>query len=193
MRILPNRIFNNVKNHLIYTLVLVVIVIVGLPIFQTLFNVLWKGNIVLSTIAVFLLIGVYYAVPERNRLDKDSEQMRTFRHNTPDGSYTWQKDAKTIFRSAEFFSDCISILCMVLAAILIIVAMIMFRVIMPPVLLTIYENPTILLFIPPAAVILTLVYGAFHLIFTVQIHSDWDATRLHLANEQKMEYEEKKK
>ena len=38
--ILPNRILENVKNHLIYTLALVIIVIVGMPLFQTLFYVL---------------------------------------------------------------------------------------------------------------------------------------------------------
>lgn len=190
--ILPNRILENVKNHLIYTLALVIIVIVGMPLFQTLFYVLWDGNVILSAIAIFLLVGFYYALPEKFRLDKNSELMREFRKNTPDGTYDTKTDAKNFVRSPEFFSDCVSILCMVVAAIVIVVVMIMFRIITPPAILTVVENPAILLLIPPAALILTLVYGAFHLVFTVQVHRDWDETRLHLAGEKRMEYQEKK-
>lgn len=190
--LLPNRILDNVKNHLIYSVALLVIIIVGLPMFQTLSYVLWDGNAVLSIIAVFLLIGFYYALPEKIRLDKDSEQMREFRKNTPDGSYNQKEDALRFLRSPEFASDCVSILVMVVAIILILIALIMFRVITPPALLVVMDNPMILLWIPPAAVILTLVYGVFHLIFTVQVHRDWDETRLHLANERKMEFQYKK-
>ena len=81
---------------------------------------------------------------------------------------------------------------MVVALILILIALIMFRVITPPALLVVMDHPMIFLWIPPAAVVLTLVYGVFHLIFTVQVHRDWDETRLHLANEQKMEFQYKK-
>ena len=191
--ILPHRIMDNVKSHLIYTLALIIIVIVGLPMFQTLFYVLWDGNVILSAIVVFLAIGFFYALPEKIHLDRDGEQMRQFRRDTPDGTYDMKKDAIAFLKSPEFFSDCIAILCLVIAAILIIVAMIMLRIIAPPVMVVIMENPAILLVIPPAAVILSLTYGLFHLIFTVQVHRDWDETRLHLENEKKMEYTDKKK
>ena len=55
--ILPNRILENVKTHLIYTVALLVIIIVGLPMFQTLFFVLWDGNVFLSAVVVFLAVG----------------------------------------------------------------------------------------------------------------------------------------
>ncbi len=190
--ILPHRIVDNVKSHLIYSIALLIIIIVGLPMFQTLFFVLWDGNIFLSTLVVFLAIGFFYALPEKIRLDRDGEQMRQFRRDTPDGTYDMKKDAVAFLKSPEFFSDCIAILCLVIAMIAIIVVMIMMRIIMPPVLVVIMENPAILLVIPPAAVILSMTYGLFHLIFTVQVHRDWDETRLHLANEKKMEYTDKK-
>ncbi len=190
--LLPDRIIENVKNHLIYTLALLVIIIVGLPLFQTAFFVLWDGNIILSAIVVFLLIGFYYALPEKNRLDKNTEEMREFRKATPDGTYNAKDDAKRLIRSPEFWSDCVSILCLVIASIVIIVALIMFRVITPPALVKVLEDPFILLFIPPASVILMLVYGIFHLVFTVQVHNDWDATRLHLAGEKRQEFQYKK-
>ncbi len=190
--LLPDRIIENVKNHLIYTLALLIIIIVGLPMFQTMFFVLWDGNVILSAITIFLLVGFYYALPEKYRLDKNTEAMREFRKVTPDGSYNTKEDAKRLFRSAEFWSDCISILCMIVASIVILVALIMFRVITPPALVKVLEDPFILLYIPPAAVILMLVYGVFHLIFTVQVHSDWDATRLHLEGEKKQEFQYKK-
>lgn len=190
--ILPNRILENVKTHLIYTVALLVIIIVGLPMFQTLFFVLWDGNVFLSAVVVFLAVGFFYALPEKIRLDRDGEQMRQFRRDVPDGTYDMKQDAIAFLKSPEFFSDCIAILCLVVAAIAIIVVMIMMRIIMPPVLVVILENPAILLVIPPAAVILAMTYGLFHLIFTVQVHRDWDETRLHLANEKKMEYTDKK-
>ena len=85
--LLPRRVVQNVKSHLIYTIALIVIVIVGLPFIQTLFSVLWKGNVVLSSIAIFILVGLFYALPEKSRLDRDGEQMRQFRKDVPDGTY----------------------------------------------------------------------------------------------------------
>jgi len=190
--ILPHRILDNVKSHLIYTVALLIIVIVGLPMFQTLFFVLWDGNVILSTIVIFLAIGFFYALPEKIHLDRDGEQMRQFRRDVPDGTYDMKKDAIAFLKSPEFFSDCIAILCLVIAAILILTAMIMFRIITPPALVFILEKPALLLLIPPAAVILSLTYGLFHVIFTVQVHRDWDETRLHLENEKKMEFTYKK-
>jgi len=190
--ILPHRIMDNVKSHLIYTVALLIIIIVGLPMFQTLFFVLWDGNVILSTIVIFLAIGFFYALPEKIHLDRDGEQMRQFRRDVPDGTYDMKKDAIAFLKSPEFFSDCIAILCLVIAAILILTAMIMFRIITPPALVFILEKPALLLLIPPAAVILSLTYGLFHVIFTVQVHRDWDETRLHLENEKKMEFTYKK-
>ena len=180
--ILPHRILDNVKSHLMYTLALLIIIIVGLPMFQTLFFVLWDGNVILSSIVVFLAIGFFYALPEKIHLDRDGEQMRQFRRDTPDGTYDMKKDAMTFLKSPEFFSDCIAILA----------AMIMFRIITPPALIFILEKPALLLLIIPASIILALTYGLFHLIFTVQVHRDWDETRLHLENEKKMEFTYKK-
>ena len=85
--ILPHRILDNVKSHLMYTLALLIIIIVGLPMFQTLFFVLWDGNVILSSIVVFLAIGFFYALPEKIHLDRDGEKMRQFRRDTPDGTY----------------------------------------------------------------------------------------------------------
>ena len=76
--ILPHRIMDNVKSHLIYTVSLLIIIIVGLPMFQTLFFVLWDGNVILSSIVVFLAIGFFYALPEKIHLDRDGEKMRHF-------------------------------------------------------------------------------------------------------------------
>ena len=181
--ILPHRILDNVKSHLMYTLALLIIIIVGLPMFQTLFFVLWDGNVILSSIVVFLAIGFFYALPEKIHLDRDGEKMRQFRRDTPDGTYDMKKDAMTFLKSPEFFSDCVAILCLVVAAIAILAAMIMFRIITPPALIFILEKPALLLLIIPASIILALTYGLFHLIFTVQVHRDWDETRLHLENE----------
>ena len=190
--ILPHRILDNVKSHLMYTLALLIIIIVGLPMFQTLFYVLWDGNVILSSIVVFLAIGFFYALPEKIHLDRDGEQMRQFRRDVPDGTYDMKQDAIAFLKSPEFFSDCVAILCLVIAAIAIIAAMIMFHIITPPALVIILEKPAFLLLIPPAAVILSLTYGLFHVIFTVQVHRDWDETRLHLENEKKMEFTYKK-
>ena len=190
--ILPHRILDNVKSHLMYTLALLIIIIVGLPMFQTLFFVLWDGNVILSSIVVFLAIGFFYALPEKVHLDRDGEKMRQFRRDTPDGTYDMKKDAMTFLKSPEFFSDCVAILCLVVAAIAILAAMIMFRIITPPALIFILEKPALLLLIIPASIILALTYGLFHLIFTVQVHRDWDETRLHLENEKKMEFTYKK-
>lgn len=190
--ILPHRIMDNVKSHLMYTLALIIIVIVGLPMFQTLFYVLWDGNVILSSIVVFLAIGFFYALPEKIHLDRDGEQMRQFRREVPDGTYDMKKDAIAFLKSPEFCSDCVAILCLVVAAIAILAAMIMFRIITPPALIFILEKPALLLLIVPAAVILSLTYGLFHVIFTVQVHRDWDETRLHLENEKKMEFTYKK-
>lgn len=190
--ILPHRIMDNVKSHLIYTVALLIIIIVGLPMFQTLFFVLWDGNVILSSIVIFLAIGFFYALPEKIHLDRDGEQMRQFRRDVPDGTYDMKKDAIAFLKSPEFISDCIAILCLVIAAILILTAMIMLRIITPPALVFILDKPALLLLIPPAAVILSLTYGLFHVIFTVQVHRDWDETRLHLENEKKMEFTYKK-
>ena len=190
--ILPHRIMDNVKSHLIYTVALLIIIIVGLPMFQTLFFVLWDGNVILSTIVIFLAIGFFYALPEKIHLDRDGEQMRQFRRDVPDGTYDMKKDAIAFLKSPEFFSDCIAILCLVIAAIVILAAMIMFRIITPPALIFILEKPALLLLIIPASIILALTYGLFHVIFTVQVHRDWDETRLHLENEKKMEFTYKK-
>lgn len=190
--ILPHRIMDNVKSHLIYTVALLIIIIVGLPMFQTLFFVLWDGNVILSSIVVFLAIGFFYALPEKIHLDRDGEQMRQFRRDVPDGTYDMKKDAIAFLKSPEFISDCIAILCLVIAAIVILAAMIMFRIITPPALIFILEKPALLLLIIPASIILALTYGLFHLIFTVQVHRDWDETRLHLENEKKMEFTYKK-
>lgn len=190
--ILPHRIMDNVKSHLIYTVALLIIIIVGLPMFQTLFFVLWDGNVILSSIVVFLAIGFFYALPEKVHLDRDGEKMRQFRRDVPDGTYDMKKDAIAFLKSPEFISDCIAILCLVIAAIVILAAMIMFRIITPPALIFILEKPALLLLIIPASIILALTYGLFHLIFTVQVHRDWDETRLHLENEKKMEFTYKK-
>jgi hypothetical protein len=190
--ILPHRIMDNVKSHLIYTVALLIIIIVGLPMFQTLFFVLWDGNVILSSIVIFLAIGFFYALPEKIHLDRDGEQMRQFRRDVPDGTYDMKKDAIAFLKSPEFISDCIAILCLVIAAIVILAAMIMFRIITPPALIFILEKPALLLLIIPASIILALTYGLFHLIFTVQVHRDWDETRLHLENEKKMEFTYKK-
>ena len=190
--ILPHRIMDNVKSHLIYTVALLIIISVGLPMFQTLFFVLWDGNVILSSIVVFLAIGFFYALPEKVHLDRDGEKMRQFRRDVPDGTYDMKKDAIAFLKSPEFISDCIAILCLVIAAIVILAAMIMFRIITPPALIFILEKPALLLLIIPASIILALTYGLFHLIFTVQVHRDWDETRLHLENEKKMEFTYKK-
>ena len=190
--ILPHRIMDNVKQHLIYTVALLIIIIVGLPMFQTLFFVLWDGNLVLSAIVVFLAVGFFYALPEKGRLDRDGELMRQVRRDTPDGTYNVKEDALRFLKSPEFFSDCIAILCLVVAAIVMILVMIMLGIIMPPVLVTIMDQPAVLLLIPPAAVLLAMAYGLFHLIFTVQVHKEWDETRLHMENEKKMEHPAKK-
>ena len=190
--ILPHRIMDNVKSHLIYTVALLIIIIVGLPMFQTLFFVLWDGNVILSSIVVFLAIGFFYALPEKIHLDRDGEQMRQFRRDVPDGTYDMKKDAIAFLKSPEFISDCIALLCLVIAAIVILAAMIMFRIITPPALIFILEKPALLLLIIPASIILALTYGLFHVIFTVQVHRDWDETRLHLEIEKKMEFTYKK-
>ena len=119
--LLPRRVVQNVKSHLIYTIALIVIVIVGLPFIQTIFSVLWKGNVVLSSIAIFILVGLFYALPEKSRLDRDGEQMRQFRKDVSDGTYDMKADILEILKSPEFFSDCFAILCLVLAVIVIFV------------------------------------------------------------------------
>ena len=181
--LLPRRVVKNVKSHLIYTIALIVIVIVGLPFIQTLFSVLWKGNVVLSSIAIFILVGLFYALPEKSRLDCDGEQMRQFRKDVPDGTYDMKADILKILKSPEFFSDCFAILCLVLAVIVIFVILLMMHIIAPPALVIVFEKPALLLLIPPAAVVLTLTYGAFHLIFTALVHRDWDETRLHIEKD----------
>ena len=190
--ILPHRIMDNVKSHLIYTVALLFLISVGLPLIMTLFSVLWDGNFILSAIVIFLGVGLFYALPEKSRLDRDGEAMRQFRRETPDGTYNMKKDAIAFLKSPECFSDCIAILCLVLAAIVIIAAMIMLHIITPPALIVILEKPALLLLIFPAAVLLSLSYCLFHVIFTVQVHRDWDETRLHLENEKKMDFTDKK-
>ena len=99
------------------------------------------------------------------------------------------KNGTKIVNRAEF--TLIELL-VVIAIIAILAAMIMFRIITPPALIFILEKPALLLLIIPASIILALTYGLFHLIFTVQVHRDWDETRLHLENEKKMEFTYKK-
>ena len=190
--ILPHRILDNVKSHLIYTVALLFIISVGLPLIMTLFSVLWDGNFILSAIVIFLGVGLFYALPEKFALDRDGEAMRQFRRDTPDGTYNMKKDAIAFLKSPECFSDCIAVLCLVLAAIAILAVMIMLHIITPPALIVILEKPALLLLIFPAAILLSLSYCLFHVIFTVQVHRDWDETRLHLEYEKKMEQPKKK-
>ena len=191
--ILPHRILDNVKSHLIYTVALLFIISVGLPLIMTAFSVLWDGNFILSAIVIFLGVGLFYALPEKFALDRDGEAMRQFRRDTPDGTYDMKKDAIAFLKSPECFSDCIAILCLVLAASVIIAVLFMFHVITPPALVEVMINePALLLLLFPAAILLSLSYCLFHVIFTVQVHRDWDETRLHLEFEKKMEQLKKK-
>ncbi|MCQ2431743.1 MAG: hypothetical protein MJ175_03975 [Clostridia bacterium] len=191
---MPHRILNNIKFHLLYSAMLLVILFGALPLFQTIANVLFRGNIILNILAIWILVGFYYAFPEKIRLDRDSEQMRLFRKDTPDGSYNAKEDAKRIFHSDEYKSDVVSILGTVAAAVLIIFVLFMLRIATPPAILKILLfNPAAFLLIIPAALMLTVSYAAFHLWFTVDVHKGWDETRLHLENERHMEYDEKKK
>ena len=48
---IPNRLARNVKNHLLSSLLLLIILFATLMLFQTLASVLFRGNIVLTVIA----------------------------------------------------------------------------------------------------------------------------------------------
>lgn len=192
--LLSDRFKSNIKYHLIYSVILLLILFGALPLFQTVFSVLFRGNVVLYVIVGTLLVGFYYALPERIRLDHDGEQMREFRTAHPDGTYDWVADIGEVLRSPEFFTDVVSIIGAVAAATAIVFLAFLLRIISPPALLkAMATNPAVLFLIAPASVVLAFVYGLFHLWFTVSVRRGWDASRLHVARERHMDYSDQKK
>ena len=181
---IPNRLARNVKNHLLSSLLLLIILFATLMLFQTLASVLFRGNIVLTVIASVLLLGFYYALPEKIRLDRDGELMRVWRNEHPDGKFNAYNDAYEVFHSAEFKTDVISLLATAAALAVIIVAAIYLRLISPQILETV--SPAVFLLLIPAGALVSIPYACFHLFFTVRTHSDWEATRIHLSQERHM-------
>ncbi len=192
--LMPHRIVNNIKYHLMYSVMLLVILFGFLPLMMTISSVILRGNVVLNILAVWILVGFYYAFPEKVRLDRNAGEMREFRKATPDGTYDAKADLRAFFRSDEYKSDVVAILLNVVVVVAIVAVAIMFRWINPPrVLQALAYHPASLLLIIPITLMLTVSYAAFHLFFTVLVHKGWDETRLHVANERHMEQSDSRK
>lgn len=180
-----DRLLHKLMWHLLESVVLGVLLIIVFPMILTLANVIFRGNYVVYGILTWLFIGAYFAFPEKIRLDRDTAQMREFRKQIPDGTYSKKEDAKKILRSMEFRTDVLSLLVTAGAAVLIFAALFFLQIMTPPIFLEM--NLKLLWLLIPAALLIAVSYGAFHLWFTVQVHTDWQESRLHLDEEQQMD------